>query len=284
MDIQKNIINVPGSDWQQNVLSKLAVSKEFPSRLRIINYLRKLWGLDLLKFSTPSGLKLLLDVTDWVQSQIYYFGNYEVKSIALVKTLTKNASVIFDIGSHIGQYALECAQSDTSIAKKIFAIEVNPKTFSYLLNNIQLNQFTNVKAVLGAVTQGSGIVNINIPAYWNMGNTQINADAEDTGFDNYLAASFNIISLLNRYHLKHIDLIKIDVEGHEADVMNSLFQEGIFPSNIIFEYIPGIFERSSEMLALFEHNGYVIKDIDGNIYQGQAKVSEQNLWAQKIQG
>jgi FkbM family methyltransferase len=282
MDIQKSIVNIPGRNWQQNVLSKLAGSKEFPSRLRIINSLRKLWGLNLLKCSTPSGLQLLLDVTDWVQSQIYYFGNYELKSVALVKSLAQDASVIFDIGSHIGQYALECAQGDIAKVKKIFAIEVNPKTFSYLLNNIQLNQFTNVKAVLGAVTSGPGVVNINIPAYWNMGNTQINADMEDAGFDNYLAASFSIISLLKKYNLQHIDLIKIDVEGHEADVMNSLFQEGIFPSNVIFEYIPSIFEQSSEVVALFEANGYAIKDIEGNPYQGQEKVPEQNLWAQKV--
>lgn len=282
MDIQKSIVTAPGSNWQHHVLNKLARSKEFPSRLRIINSLRKIWGLNLLKSSTPSGLKLLLDVTDWVQSQIYFFGNYEVKSVALVKHLAKDAAVIFDIGSHIGQYALECALADTAMIKKIFAIEVNPKTFSYLLNNIQLNQFKNVKAVLGAVTSGPGIVNINIPAYWNMGNTQINNSTEYTGFDNYLAASFSIVSLLNKYNLKHIDLIKIDVEGHEAAVINSLFHEGIYPSNVIFEYIPGVFEQSLEVITLFTQNGYEIKDIEGNIYQGQNNVPEQNLWAQKI--
>ena len=64
--------------------------------------------------------------------------------------------------------------------------------------------------------------------------------------------------------------------------MNSLFQEEIFPSNVIFEYIPGIFEQSSEVVELFKQNGYIIKDIEGNVYQGQEKVPEQNLWAQKI--
>jgi tRNA G37 N-methylase Trm5 len=143
-----------------------------------------------LKFTTPSGLKLLLDVTDWVQSQIYFFGNYEAKSVALFKKLSVDAAVIFDIVSHIGQYALECAREDIAMSKQIFAIEVNPKTFTYLLNNIQINKFSNVKPFLGAIASSPVILNINIPAYWNMGNTQINEHDGINGFDNYLAASF----------------------------------------------------------------------------------------------
>jgi FkbM family methyltransferase len=280
MESKNNIIKISGANWKHSLLSKLGRSKEFP--LRLFYFACNFWKLGLLKTTTPSGLKLLLDITDWVQSQIYFYGNYEGGSVALFKNLSANASVVFDIGSHIGQYALECAQADKEGSKKIFAIEVNPKTFCYLLNNIQINGFTNLKAVLGAVSSRPGILNINIPAYWNMGNTQVNETDTEKGFDDYLAASFTIASLLEKYKLKHIDLVKIDVEGHEYDVLNSLFEHNIEPGNIIFEYIPEAFVQAEYLLNLLIDKGYVITDINGNSYSGQKELPEQNLWAHKV--
>jgi FkbM family methyltransferase len=282
MNPEIRIINTKGKNWKHQLLYRIAISKEFPTRLRLFNLLRKSLGLDLLLFKTPSGLNLLLDIADWVQYQIYFYGNYEAKSVALFKELSKNASVIFDIGAHIGQYALECAQDDKEQTKQIFALEVNPKTFTYLLNNIQLNKFKQVTPVLGAVSAAHDIYNISIPAYWNMGNTQIAKEGDDIGFDNYLAASFSISELLKKYSLQHIDLIKIDIEGHELGVFKSLFAENIYPSNIILEFIPDVFDQSSELIKLFLEHNYILKDINGGLYTNQMAVPEQNLWAQKI--
>lgn len=276
---KESIIKVPGAQWKHNLLYRLAISKEFPSRLRIQNLIRKFWGLDLLKYTTPSGLKLVLDVNDWVQYQIYLHGNYEKQSVQLFKRLAKNSSVIFDIGSHIGQYALECAQDAPSLGKKIFAIEVNPKTFTYLLNNIQINMFGNIKPILGAVGSSKNVVNINIPAYWNMGNTMISQESENLGLDNYLVATLSLPNLLDTYGISNIDLIKIDVEGQEFSVFKELFSRNIFPKDIIFEYIPEAFKEAESLINLFSDNGYVIKDINNLEFIGQENIPEQNLWA-----
>lgn len=282
MNTQTRIINTKGKSWQHQLLYRIAVSKEFPTRLRLFNMIKGLFRLDLLMFTTPSGLHLLLDMADWVQYQIYFYGNYEAKSVALFKELSKTATVIFDIGAHVGQYALECAHEDKEQTKQIFALEVNPKTFTYLLNNIQLNGFRKVTPVLGAVGPAPAIYNINIPTYWNMGNTQIANDVTSTGLDNYLAASFTIPELLNKFALQQIDLIKIDIEGHELGVFKHLFSLNIYPGNIIFEFIPDVFDQSNDLLLLLRENNYILKDINGNLYTGQTEIPEQNLWAQKI--
>lgn len=276
---KETIIKVSGAQWKHNLLYRLAISKEFPSRLRIQNLIRKFWRLDLLKYTTPSGLKLVLDVTDWVQYQIYLHGNYEKQSVELFKRLGKNSLVIFDIGAHIGQYALECSQDDNSMEKKIFAIEVNPKTFTYLLNNIQVNEFKNIKPILGAVGSSKNVVNINIPAYWNMGNTMINHGSENLGLDNYLVATLSLPDLLRAYGISNIDLIKIDVEGHEINVFRQLFSQKIYPKDIIFEYIPEAFKEADILINLFRDNGYLIKDVNNIDFIGQENIPEQNLWA-----
>src|SRR4051812_46891418 len=117
MDLEKRIINTKGSLWRHRLLNWIAAHKEFPTRLRLFNVIKKLFKLDLLLFRTPSGLSLLLDISDWVQYQIYFFGNYEIESLNLFKELSQNATVIFDVGAHVGQYALECAHADTTQEK-----------------------------------------------------------------------------------------------------------------------------------------------------------------------
>src|ERR1700753_882554 len=113
MGPEQTIINTKGKLWKHELLRRIAYSKDFPTRLRLFHMVRRFFGLDLLLFKTPSGLQLLLDIDDWVQHQIYFFGSYEAQSLNLFKELAKKASIVFDIGSHIGQYALECARGDT---------------------------------------------------------------------------------------------------------------------------------------------------------------------------
>jgi len=281
MEAEKRIINTRGGIWKHRLLNWIGSHEEFPARLRLFGLIKKLFGLELLLFKTPSGLNLLLDISDWVQYQIYLFGSYEIESLTLFKKLAQNASVVFDVGAHIGQYALECAHDDATQTKRIFAIEVNPKTFTYLLNNIQLNKLKNITPVLGAVAANSGILNINIPAYWNMGNTQIAEIKDGQGLNNYLVSSFSILDVLKLHGLTRIDLLKIDVEGNELIVLNNLFTEGIYPANIILEFIPDSFSQCADLLALLQKSGYLLKDVIGNLYHEQTELLEQNLWAQR---
>jgi FkbM family methyltransferase len=281
MDLNNRIIEIKGSIWKHRLLNWLARHKEFPARLRLFNLLKKALRLDLLLCSTPSGIHLLADISDWVQYQIYFYGNYEAQSVALFRELSTQASVIFDVGAHIGQYALECANVSSGHDKKIFALEVNPKTFTFLLNNIQLNQFSDMIPVMGAVASQQGIMNIHIPAYWNMGNTQIDAEKKEVGFDNYLASAYRLPDLLEMYKIEHIDLMKMDLEGHELGILSDLFSAGVYPNHLILEYIPDVFVQCADMITLLETNNYLITDVNGNPFDNGQSLPEQNLWARK---
>ena len=276
-----SIITPKGKRWKHNVLMSIVKAKEFPTRLRLFHILRRALNVDLLLYKTPSGLNLLLDFNDWVQSQIYYHGNYEKLSLAAFKDLAKESKVILDLGAHIGQYALECAQEDKAKEKQIIAVEVNPKTFTYLLNNIQINDFTQVKPVLGALYNDKSIVNIGIPAYWNMGNTQISS--EDSQFDSFYSASLNVHELLRRFNLTQVDLVKMDVEGQELNIINDFFDNKVYPANIIFEFIPTHYDSAQSVVQLLRKNGYEIRDIHGQLYGNTDSVTEQNLIAKRAE-
>jgi hypothetical protein len=107
----------------------------------------------------------------------------------------------------------------------------------------------------------------------------INHDSENVGLDNYLAATLSLPALLTTYGISNIDLIKIDVEGHEINVFKELFSQNIYPKDIIFEYIPEAFKEADILINLFRDNGYLIKDVNNIDFIGQENIPEQNLWA-----
>lgn len=275
---KETIIPSKGSKWKHTILNKIAKSREFPMRLRIFHMLKSWLNIDFLRSKSASGVSLLLDISDWVQYQIYFYGLYEDQSLKLFKSLAQDAEYILDVGAHVGQYALEAAHDDISKSKQIFAIEANPKTFTYLLNNIQLNDFSQVKAVLGAISNQNQIVSINIPSYGNLGNTQILRTGANKDI-NYYIATYAIGLLLESQKIPRIDLMKIDIEGHEYPFFQSMFEEKIFPKKIIFEYIPTVFQDINLCVELLKVNGYSIFTIDNEPFIGQPNVPEQNLFA-----
>jgi FkbM family methyltransferase len=138
----------------------------------------------------------------------------------LKKHLSKiNSPIILDVGAHKGAYALLCKQINNQA--KIFCFEPNPKTF----------------AILNDETKGCGIMTINqalsdsrgkLLLYDYMQNDRsthatlckdvieqvhkeksINFEVDVSTVDNFIQEN----------NLKNITLLKIDVEGHEIEVL-----------------------------------------------------------------
>lgn len=204
------------------------------------------------------------------------------KVFLYLKTLAKDAKNIFDVGAHIGQYTLECAIEDAKLEKNIFAIEANPKTFTYLLNNIQMNSFKQVYPILGAISPEHEIASMELPNYWNLGNTQLKTQNENRNLNSYLISTFNIKTILNQFSIDEIDLLKIYIEGFEYGFFKDLFENKIYPKNILFEGIPSLFPDSGKLNQLFLDNNYIVKDILGNLYIKGQEILEENLWATRV--
>ncbi|MEM2954894.1 MAG: methyltransferase, partial [Candidatus Nanoarchaeia archaeon] len=62
----------------------------------------------------------------------------------LAKIAKKN-EIVIDMFAGIGYFSLPLAKR----VKKVYAIEINPVSFNFLLENIKLNKLNNVKAICG---------------------------------------------------------------------------------------------------------------------------------------
>ena len=122
----------------------------------------------------------------------------------------KPGSTIIDVGANIGTTVIPAAFK-TGESGTVLAFEANPKTFRYLQANIALNKINNVNAynmALGDKQKISYITN------------KENDDQNEISQNNHNAHSVKEItldSLTEDY--KHINLLKIDVEGYELFVL-----------------------------------------------------------------
>lgn len=214
-------------------------------------------------------LKLFLREDSFIEKVIYnngLYGNWEKESLKLWAALSKNATTIIDVGANTGIYSL-VAQNNNAKAQ-IIAIEPIDINLNILSKNIKKNKF-KIKTEKIALSDKEGtakmymlkdqlnyMTSINDDRYAL--HPEIKGDTEVVEIEVDIKP-FNFI--YEKYKLNTIDLIKIDVEGHEISVLNSMlpYLKEHKPS-ILIEIIGD--ENAKIMDEMFKTIGYEYVSID----------------------
>jgi len=124
-----------------------------------------------------------------------------------------------DIGANVGYYTLKIAKQYQSIPIKVIAIEAHPENYKALCKNIELNKFSNIKAINTAVSDRKGIVTMyerksvnRIQPEWYTIQPTISGNQLDKRY----SIEVNSDTLDNILDKDKADFIKIDIEGAEV--------------------------------------------------------------------
>jgi FkbM family methyltransferase len=172
-------------------------------------------------------------------------------------SIKENNSVL-DIGAHIGLFTVYAAQKATK--GKIYAFEVNPDNFKVLKKNISLNKLKNVAAECIAVTSHNSHANLYF------GGRNRGADSLYDGAYRNQSMNVNCTSLdalFRKYHLKHIDLLKIDAEGAEFDIImntSSTTLKKIKAITLEYHDSMGLAATSRDLTAFLESHGFSVRN------------------------
>jgi FkbM family methyltransferase len=141
-----------------------------------------------------------------------------------------------DIGANIGSYSIPLALT-LSADYRFFCFEVQRQVFYQLCGNIFLNSLDNVFAFNCAVGNRNEMISIPAVDYqrcWNVGGysidpvTSARSGSRAEGFDqsHLLRESepAEMVSIDSRVDLPLASLVKIDVEGHELEVIKGMEQ------------------------------------------------------------
>ena len=167
-------------------------------------------------------------------------GTYEKHTYRLFEELVRQQMVVIDIGAHVGYYTLLAARR-VGPTGKVYAFEPEPANHSLLIKNIQLNEYRNIEAIQGAVTDRVGSSKLFLTDSYNGTHSTYrrNSDNGSVAVDTTTLDAF-----LESREWPDVGLIKVDVEGAEIDVMKGMAQ---------------LVERSPNLKLIMEFNPSELK-------------------------
>ncbi|MBV8798364.1 MAG: FkbM family methyltransferase [Alphaproteobacteria bacterium] len=160
--------------------------------------------------------RLLAFPDDLITKQIVKFGAHTRPELAMLLSVTQPGDLVFDLGAHIGTFAIPLAQKVGS-AGRVVAVEAFPRTFRVLQRNLRRNGVDHITTAVNALIGPKGLSFVAVRDKRNTGGTRFDTvetldghtDIERLGIDALCAAYFPP------------RVIKIDIEGFEVLVLSA---------------------------------------------------------------
>lgn len=154
---------------------------------------------------------------DSILCKLIYFG-FEETELSFLKKYLRKGDTFFDIGANIGLYSLYASEiiGETGVT---YAFEPTPTTFIRLVENINLNNYKNIKAINIGFSNKKMLADFNIS---NDGYDAWNSFAKLNQLQNSSTIKVNVETLdsfIIEQNISKIDLVKLDVEGWEKFVL-----------------------------------------------------------------
>jgi len=197
--------------WLRN---KISTNPEhlFFSKLAPNNYQYKEGSLRTFKHINNTILQV--DISDYVGHYLYF--GFKDEGHESLYNLIKTGDTVLDIGTNIGSTLLVMA----SIVKEpgdVYGFEPDQLNYKNCMNNIKLNTFDNVTVSAMGLGQEKGSFDLIVDTISNRGGNRISYNT-----DQKQSTKIEVDTLDNWIQdnkIKHVNVIKIDVEGFEYKVL-----------------------------------------------------------------
>ena len=141
-------------------------------------------------------------------------GSYERDDFEIIRQLVNPGNTVIDVGANEGYVTLWIANI-VGREGSIFSIEPNPENLVFLLNNVRLNQATNIQVIEKAISDQKGKMHFFCSPDSGAWGSLI-----DFSFFSKCGIEVEVDTLDGLFgDLQRIDLIKIDTEGNELKVL-----------------------------------------------------------------
>jgi FkbM family methyltransferase len=151
---------------------------------------------------------------DFITNQIIKFGAHCRPELALLLSVVDEGDLVFDIGSHIGTFAIPLVQK-IGATGRLLAVEGSSQSFSVLQRNLQAASPDRRAVALHALVARPGIrYDMSVPTGNTGGTTFLPSDTAGTAVD-----VVSIDEMCARHFAPRV--IKIDIEGGELSALDT---------------------------------------------------------------
>lgn len=180
--------------------------------------------------------RMVLDLYDrGISRTLLLFGSREKEHKIMLEKYLRPGMTVLDIGANIGYYAL---MELSLIGEKgtLIAVEPSPSNIRNLRKNIELNGYENIEIHQAAISEKAGVKKFflsemsNLNTFHDTGTGSLHLSGETVDVQAKTVGEI--------MQGRNLDLMRMDVEGHEVEVINGLLpqiERGELSPAIIFE-------------------------------------------------
>jgi len=216
------------------------------------------------------NFRVWFNTSDREMGMIMAAGQYEPKSVALLKRIIAPGMKCIDAGAHIGFYTCLLAHL-VGECGKVYSFEPMPSNFELLVKNINENQIQQrVYAYQLACSDNSGIMTAS-----KVSNMYVIGQVSDAEQVNLEAVRMDDIVK------EAIDIVKLDVEGHEPSAIRGMVSILSKDKPIILSEINEYWLRTCsnssateyiDLLKSFAYDVFDVKNLDHPISNGSLEL------------
>ncbi len=215
-----------------------------------------------------AGVRWYLDLSEGIDFSIYLLGAFERSTHATLQKLVRPGDTVFDIGANIGAHTLGLAQG-VGPSGKVYAFEPTDLAFEKLKRNLALNPELEMRTYAYQILLAddpSVPRETEIYASWPL-------TADDSVHPKHrgrlvttLHASVDTLDgFVERESIDRVNLIKIDVDGHEYPVLKGAIKTlTTFQPVLVMELSPYVHEEKGHgfdaFVELLRDAGYSLQD------------------------
>lgn len=198
--------------------------------------------------------EMLLDIEDGGLSRsLLLFRTREVDHKVMLERIVRPGMTIFDIGGNIGYYPLMELNLLRGTGKMV-VVEPSPSNVELLRRNLALNGHDDVPVLEAAVSNKPGRRNFYLSEQSNLGTFHPTGSGAETLTGATVSVETLTVPLLaERFGAP--DLIRMDVEGHEVEVLDGMLDAigaGAMAPMVILETHLSRYGQDHDMAAVLE--------------------------------
>lgn len=209
-----------------------------------------------------NNMKLIISSDKWkdllemVETYKHYSGNWPIQP--------PKGAVVLDVGAHLGTFSVPLLNEYPQT--RVYAFEPNPDNYEILKKNKQINGISDENLIL----ENCAIYKEEGQASFTVGSTSTVGALSDVGFfkskshaRTITCRTRSLVDFFAEQGIEHCYLLKMDCEGSEYDIFESLPEE-MFEriENLIIEVHPTKSRQPSDLKTLLESKGYQFKVLE----------------------
>ncbi len=149
-------------------------------------------------------------------------GTYEAAKKAMIRRYLRPGMTFVDAGANMGYFTLQAAGLVGS-SGRVISIEPAPENFRYLQRSVELNGYTNTRALPIALSDHAGTADLQILSL-STAHTFTPLPPEYSNLPKVAVPIATLDSVVEEQKLERVDMVKIDVQEWELEVLRGATQ------------------------------------------------------------